>query len=42
MANKRGKGGNSDRFPLIWLQNHCRQVTAAMKSEDDCLLAGKR
>ena len=25
MANRRGKGGSSDRFPLIWLQNHCRQ-----------------
>ena len=25
MAHKRGKGGNSDRFPLIWLQNHCGQ-----------------
>ena len=25
MANRRGKGGSGDRFPLIWLQNHCRQ-----------------
>ena len=24
MANRRGKGGNSDRFPLLGLQNHCR------------------
>ena len=24
-ANRRGKGGNSDRFPLPGLQNHCRQ-----------------
>ena len=24
MANGRGKGGNSDRFPLLGLQNHCR------------------
>ena len=21
-ANRRGKGGSSDRFPLLWLQNH--------------------
>ena len=25
MANRRGKGGSSDRFPLLGLQNHCRQ-----------------
>ena len=24
MANKRGKGGSSDRFPFLSLQNHCR------------------
>ena len=24
MANRRGKGGSSDRFPLWGLQNHCR------------------
>ena len=23
MANRRGKGGSSDRFPLLGLQNHC-------------------
>ena len=23
MANRRGKGGNCDRFPLLGLQNHC-------------------
>ena len=23
MANRRGKGGSSDRFPLLVLQNHC-------------------
>ena len=23
MANRRGKGGRSDRFPLLGLQNHC-------------------
>ena len=25
MANRRGKGENSDRFPLLGLQNHCRR-----------------
>ena len=25
MANRRGKGGSSDRFPLLGLQNHCGQ-----------------
>ena len=25
MANRRGKGGGSDGFPLLGLQNHCRQ-----------------
>ena len=24
MANRRGNGGNSDRFSLLGLQNHCR------------------
>ena len=24
MANRRGKGGSSDRFPLLGLKNHCR------------------
>ena len=24
MANRRGKGGSSNRFPLLGLQNHCR------------------
>ena len=23
MENRRGKGGSSDRFPLLGLQNHC-------------------
>ena len=23
MANRRGKGGSNDRFPLLVLQNHC-------------------
>ena len=25
MANRRGKGGSSDRFPFLGLQNHCGQ-----------------
>ena len=25
MANRGGKGGSSDRFPLLGLQNHCRR-----------------
>ena len=25
MASRRGKGGSSERFPLLWLQNHCGQ-----------------
>ena len=25
MASRRGKGGSSDRFPLLGLQNHCGQ-----------------
>ena len=41
MGNRRGKSG-SDRFPLFGLQNHCWQWLQAMKSEDNCFLAGKR
>ena len=42
MANIRGQGGgNRDRYPL-GLQKSLRTVTAAMKSEDDRFLAGKR
>ena len=26
MANRRGKSGSSDRFPLLGLQNHCGQL----------------
>ena len=26
MANRRGKSGSSYRFPLLGLQNHCRQL----------------
>ena len=40
MGNRRGKSG-SDRFPLFGLQNHCWQWLQAMKSEDNCFLAGK-
>ena len=25
MADRKGKGGSSDKFPLLGLQNHCRQ-----------------
>ena len=42
MANRRGKSGNSDRFPLLGLQNHCRwwlqpwdQETIASRQESD-------
>ena len=42
MANRRGKGESSDRFLFHGLQNHCGLVTVAMKSEDDCFLAGKQ
>jgi len=40
MANRRGKGGRSDRF-LSWALKSLWMVTAAMKSEDDYFLAGK-
>ena len=33
MANRWGNG-KSMRFYLLWLQNHCRPVTAAMKLKD--------
>ena len=41
MANRRGKGGSSDRFPLLCTPKSLWLVTAAMKSEGDCFLAGK-
>ena len=41
MANRRGKDGNSERFPFLGLQNHCRMVTAAMKLKDIYSLEGK-
>ena len=41
MANRRGKGRNSDRCTSSsWAPKSWRMVTAAMKSEDDCFLAG--
>ena len=43
MANRRGKGGSSDRFPLLGLQNHCglwlqpqnQKVIASWQESDD-------
>ena len=34
-----GEGGSTDRFPLV--SKVTQMVTAAMKSEDICFLAGK-
>ena len=43
MANRRGKGGSSDRFPLLGLQNHCewwlqpwseKMITSWQESDD--------
>ena len=36
----KGKRGNSNQFPL-WSVKSLWMVTVAMKSEDDCFLAGK-
>ena len=33
-----GRKIESDRFYFLWLQNHCRQVIAAVKSKDACSL----
>ena len=41
MANRGGKDGSSDRFFPSWAQKSLLMVTAAMKSEDICSLAGK-
>ena len=41
MANRGGKGGSCDRFPLWGALKSLQMVTAAMKSEDNCFLAGK-
>ena len=41
MANRKGKGGSSDRFSLLGLQKSPWMVTAAMKSEDNSFLARK-
>ena len=40
MANRLGKSGNNDRFS--WALKSLQMVAAAMKSEDNCFLAGKR
>ena len=40
--NIKKKGGSSDRFPLLGLQKSLQIVIAAMKSEDNCFLAGKQ
>ena len=39
-ANRRGKGGGSDRFPS-WATESLWMVTTAIKSEENCFLAGK-
>ena len=41
LANRRGKGGSSDRLPPPWAIKSLQMVTAVIKS-DDCFLAGKR
>ena len=40
MANRRGKGGSS-QISSSWALKSLWMVTAAMKSEDVCLLVGK-
>ena len=34
LHGKQGKKGNSDRYCLLGLQNHCGQMTAATKLKD--------
>ena len=34
MANRRGKGGSSDRFPLLGLWNHCRSKITSDSSPE--------
>ena len=41
MADRRGKGGSSDRFPLWGLLRSLQIVTAVMKSQNDCFSAVK-
>ena len=41
MANRRGKGGNSDKFLLFGALKSLWMVTAVMKLEYKCFLAGK-
>ena len=36
-----GKNGNSGKFYFPGLQNHCRQLTVAMKLKDACSLEEK-
>ena len=40
MANRRGKGGSSD-ISSSWALKSLWMLTASMKLEDDCFLAGK-
>ena len=40
MANRRGKAGSSDRFPLLWALKSLQMVTAGMKLKDVCFLEG--
>ena len=40
MANRRGKGRSSDRFPLLGLKS-LQMVAAAMKLKDTCSLGTK-
>ena len=42
MANRRGRCGRSDRFPLCWAPKSLQTVTAVVKLEDDWFSAGKR
>ena len=45
MANRMGKGGSSDRFPLLGIQNHCgwwlqpwnQKIMATWQESDDKL-----
>ena len=42
VASRRGKGGRSDSFPLLFSGSKITlMLTAGMKSEGDCFLAGK-
>ena len=41
VANRRGKGSNSDRFYFLGLQNHCGWWLQSLKLKDACSLEGK-